>query len=456
MKTKLLILIGGLILLSAVYAQAQIIPMQTQYILNPYIYNPALAGQSGFTSINVGFKKQWWGIEGSPTVISAGFEHPFNDKLAIASQLVNYSEGPLNQLQFMGTLSYRLRLDYDAKQHLSFGMSWGLRSSFLDMTKLDNPNDPALALIAENQLRLDGAFGLSYQYDKFQIGVVAPNLTTSSTFSEDNFAPLEFRPWEQLILIGSYEFHVDYMEEWKLRPIVLFHYNQNFEHQWEGVLTASYSDVFWAGASYRKDFGTTLLAGARINDKFDLSYGYSFSSVNANLPNDSHELTLRLNLGSNKRDKTKTDKIEKVVNTDSEVANNQPPSIIPAEPEENIPDILKVDSSISLEGYDENIDVHLQLDPSKIFGRNLSRDIFDVKEGNYIFIDTYRYISDGRDEFYNLKYKGFTPNFVYDSAAKVYYLYLIAKDDYDDARRIVLKLRTLEPYKDMKILILEK
>lgn len=443
--------------------QAQVVPVQGQYLINPYIYNPARLAEDGYTQFTVGFRKQWLGVDGSPTVASVSFEHPFNEQIAIGGQLTNYSEGPFNQTQLHFTGSYRLAVDSYEEHFVTFGMSLGARNSNFNTSKLDDPDDPALAQVASNNTSIDGAFGLAYEYDKLQIGISMPHLTRPQFISNDSFGPVEIEPWQQMIFTAGYNFFVDYYQDWKIQPQLLYHYDADFDNQIEGFVTAKYQDTYWGGVGYRQDYGISIMAGANINEMFSLNYSYGLSSPSADIPNDTHEITLRIRLGEKKRKKEsiedENEDNEKIEDEKTEEDNNEvvkPTPVTPEVPKEEEKGIFRVDKSISLDNYHpEIIEIRLPFDSKKIFGRKPNRELFDLSPNNYIMTGEYKYMSGGEDDIKRLKEKGLDPKFVYDSKEKKYYMYLITKDSLEDARRIVLSLRKLKGFENTKLLILE-
>src|SRR5687768_2566333 len=65
MKSRILYI---LIILCGVgsLVNAQQLPFYTQYVLNPFVSNPALAGIENYWDIKMSHRNQWQGIEGSP------------------------------------------------------------------------------------------------------------------------------------------------------------------------------------------------------------------------------------------------------------------------------------------------------------------------------------------------------------------------------------------------------
>lgn len=451
--------------------QAQVVPVHSQYLINPYIYNPARLAEEGYTQVNVGFRKQWWGVEGSPTVGSATLELPLNENLAIGGRLVNYTEGPINQTQLHFSASYRLTLDYYEEQFLSFGMSLGMRNNMFNTSALDDPDDPALAQIAGNSLNIDGAFGLAYHYKTLQIGISAPHLSNPQYFSEQGFGPVEIRPWEQMIFTAGYGFFIDYYQNWELKPQVLYHYDTNFDNQIEGMLTASYQGQYWGGLSYRQQYGVSIMAGANINETFALNYSYGVSSPEAQVPNDSHELTLRIRLGGgekkrsapwdeveyeeddNDKESIKDEEVE-----DKEVIKEKPtekePETTPSAETETNP-LLKVDESISLDGYDENLELRFKIVQGEVYARSSNGSRESVEAGNRLIVSEYKYMSRADEDIRAYRAKGLSTELIYVEETQRYYLSIVNKSDLEQARKLLVSIRRLNGFKETRLLILE-
>src|SRR4028119_333752 len=64
MKRKVFFAIAALVFCSASFAQQ--LPHYTQYILNNFIINPAVAGIENYTDVKISHRHQWVGIDGAP------------------------------------------------------------------------------------------------------------------------------------------------------------------------------------------------------------------------------------------------------------------------------------------------------------------------------------------------------------------------------------------------------
>ena len=65
MRQKIYILLGLLLLGGAAGAQQQ--PIYSQYMMNPYLLNPAIAGYQGYTDFNFTAREQWLGYSDGPS-----------------------------------------------------------------------------------------------------------------------------------------------------------------------------------------------------------------------------------------------------------------------------------------------------------------------------------------------------------------------------------------------------
>ena len=63
-------------IVSIQFVQAQAKPAFTQYVLNNYILNPALAGIENYTDIKTSFRNQWTGIKGAPVTSYFSLQAP--------------------------------------------------------------------------------------------------------------------------------------------------------------------------------------------------------------------------------------------------------------------------------------------------------------------------------------------------------------------------------------------
>ena len=50
----------------ASFAEAQQVPLYSQYMMNGFLLNPAVAGSEGYTAVNLTVREQWLGLKDAP------------------------------------------------------------------------------------------------------------------------------------------------------------------------------------------------------------------------------------------------------------------------------------------------------------------------------------------------------------------------------------------------------
>lgn len=318
---------------------SQLLP-QTQYVFNPYLYNPALAGANGDMAFYLSYKKQWWGIEGAPDLATLTFEFPFENRLTASSQLNYQTEGPLSLLNFLATASYFIPLDSFEEHFIFFGMSVGVENRAFNMAEISDPNDPAIRNIAPSYTGIIGNAGIAYSGKGIRVGFSLPRLFSQDVASIDTtgfedganqLAPMDY--W-----IGSlaYRYNLEF-SELGFEPQVLYHADAFAGNQIEGMFTFYYKDYGYVGASYRQGYGVSAYLGGNINDMLSVNYVYGFSSTaEANLPlnNATHELGIRVNLG-NKRGSSEGKSQMDWLNEGEDVIEDQKEDYAPKERKKN-------------------------------------------------------------------------------------------------------------------------
>jgi len=67
-------LVLALLLLGVSSLKAQQLPIYSQYLLNGFMVNPAMAGYDGYTTINATSRQQWMGFKEAPQTYSASWQ----------------------------------------------------------------------------------------------------------------------------------------------------------------------------------------------------------------------------------------------------------------------------------------------------------------------------------------------------------------------------------------------
>jgi type IX secretion system PorP/SprF family membrane protein len=156
---------------------AQSNPLGASYFQNPFLINPAMAGFAGKgMNLNIGTRKQWTNIPGSPSTQAITTDFDLNGKAGIGMNLNRDKSGLVQRLRAMGTFAYHLPLD-EANRALSFGISMGITNERINLEDVKgDQNDIILGRFNERQTYLDGDFGAAYTSDGITIQAAIPNL----------------------------------------------------------------------------------------------------------------------------------------------------------------------------------------------------------------------------------------------------------------------------------------
>jgi len=278
---------------------AQDLPFNTQVFLNPYFYNPAYAAQETRTTVNLLYRNQWSGIQNSPKTFGISLTKVFSKKIPFGINLYNDKSGVLSSSNILATGGYMAK--FDEEHYISFALSAGASFNTIDFTAIKDYNDPAINDALQNNIGLDGNFGLLYHYERFNFGVALPKIfqqkrITTKSFETGNISPLNY-----VLANVSYRWEVveDILE---IEPFIIAHYYKITPLQMEGLLTFYLKDFIWLGAAYKQDFGIAGYLGFGVGDNFKFGYAYeAFTAADIALPNFTHEIQMSIILGKKER-----------------------------------------------------------------------------------------------------------------------------------------------------------
>ncbi len=309
--------IGLAFWLSCTFVQAQNYPVYNSFYLNPFLYNPAEA-ITEFTQIYALHRQQWMNVEGAPTVSALTFTTLMNESRAgIGGKISQYKRGLLSTTDF--SLSYAYGIPVGQKNWLFLGLSGGAISNNIDLTKVTDPNDPAIANYLANNIQPAAGFGALYRSGSgLNIGVSLPQLFPSTFNAEASFSNTTVSPADNVFVTIYYKRKVEskivsrskgglkkkVKTEETIAPLEMYFnykYSKFGNSQFELLAKLNLTQNFWLGASYRLPYGFTGNLGINTQ-RFVLGYSYE----PGNQPQDgfsqgTHEVILGLKLGQAKK-----------------------------------------------------------------------------------------------------------------------------------------------------------
>lgn len=329
-----------IILTSCVVAKAfaQQRPHYTQYVLNQYIINPAIAGIENYTDLKLSARDQWVGLDGAPRTAYLTLHAPLGKQdtrtsatsynipgqnprgkaywesynaaephHGIGLTVINDRTGSFNR--FTAQASYAYHLGLNPTTNLSAGFSAGITTIGLDRTKHDfngagDPVDPATgsSISGElNRIRPDISAGLYLYSRDYFIGLAAQQVIPQKLSFVDDAAYLnKGKLIPHIFLSGGYRFLLN--EDINAIPSVMVKYisgSSNLEWQPEANLKLQYRDLFWLGGSYRYKDGYAAMLGLNVGNTFNVGYAYDITNTKLNtVSRGTHEIMIGFLIGN--------------------------------------------------------------------------------------------------------------------------------------------------------------
>ena len=313
---KYFYLFCGLWVCQVSYAQYR--PEYSHFMMNNYLINPAVTGTENYGDMQIGYRKQWMDIEGSPQTAylsfhmpigiyqSRGFsktftqlpgtsdrspKHTNSTKHGIGGMLLSDRIGPFSR--FHGYVSYAIHKPLTEKFTLSLGASLGMMHNTLDPDKvsLHDPNDPTIHNFS-SEFSLDGGIGLWGYSEKLYVGLAITDINAFSTAENKEASP--FSDMHVLLTGGM---NLPLHPSLSLLPSVQIRTIGNDAFSWQTALRLMIKQRFWVGSGYRFQSDVILMTGMYINDLLSFSYAYDIGvGAPAQYSAGSHELTLGLKI----------------------------------------------------------------------------------------------------------------------------------------------------------------
>ena len=323
------------------FADAQQLPVYNNYTVNPFLYNPARAGDNENGGvINLGFRKQWDRIPYGPITGNATWDSRIKDgNMALGLTLTHDRVNNLIMNTMAGVAyNYRLPFKKDKTHSLNIGIQAGIISqkfNFLDATTTDAISiDPALVGVNSRTTNFDLTLGINYHWKGLNVGFSVPQVLNGKAKFRSNGADGDvpkFHYEREYIVHASYEarFGGKDKKTWMITPSVLFRKYKTIDPQIDINLMMAYKQLIWLGGGYRTGgsvggffkpnaAGFHVTAGVGIKERANIFYTFEMpmKDVRSNFGY-THEVTLQFNL-FRKVDKNEYDKNKQ--KTDDELA----------------------------------------------------------------------------------------------------------------------------------------
>jgi type IX secretion system PorP/SprF family membrane protein len=295
---KKLILIFLLFASCVLKVSSQTDPLYTQFMTNPFLVNPALAGTYPYYQIITNNRLQWTGWTDAPinNVISM-FGPMVSQPMGVGGYIMHESWGLTSKTTLSGTYAYYYGIAEDLK--ISMGLAVGLIQFKIDGSGHTEYYDQVYAGQTYTKLAPDATLGLYLYSSMYHVGVSLTRLFGNKLpiGSEDSVITNLSRITRNVYLHAGYKYLIN--RELALEPTLIlrkspatpFQVDVNVrvwygKRQWE-------NNKIWGGLSFRSQDAVTIMVGFTYQRKIEIGYSYDIG-VNKmrSFHSGSHELMI--------------------------------------------------------------------------------------------------------------------------------------------------------------------
>jgi type IX secretion system PorP/SprF family membrane protein len=292
----------------AVAGYAQQRPMQSLYMFDPLLINPAYAGNHVQLSATSIYRNQWVNFPGAPRTLSATVHSGFRGSRAGLGIIAGRDEiGIHGENSLYLAYSYKIPLSKYNNTTLSFGVQGGFNDFKSDFTRLTirDPNDPFERVVNRTFTWNFGA-GAYLRSDKYYVGISVPYGLNNKVVDFENLD-------SEAVQRRYYYFTGGLIKEIsanvKLLPSTLIRLQERAPLSFDLNLVTVFYNVVGLGVSYRNGgdwnaFNADAFVGLfelQINENFHVGYAYDHTmSAIGSYSNGSHEIMVNYRVKINK------------------------------------------------------------------------------------------------------------------------------------------------------------
>lgn len=245
-------------------------------LLNPFIYNPALAGSTENIFAVFNARGVSGDLNGTNRSYNFGIHAPFANNTGLGIKIATTSVSVFQTINAEGVFSKTVKLN--TKNTLSFGISAGISQTNLKnelLNGLVDMSDPALNSNSINKIFFTSGVGFMYKFDKkAEIGFSVPSIVTGD------------KPFNN-VFIGNagWNFYAGAESKFKIKPMVNYYNFSNGLNMVDGLLQGTWKETISISGGYRTN--GAMIASAGLNFKsFAINYAFynQMSGYNALAP----------------------------------------------------------------------------------------------------------------------------------------------------------------------------
>lgn len=325
----------------------------TNYLLNNYAYNPAVAGAKPYTQANIYYRDQWTGFEGAPKTYLLSLYGPVKKAkgVALGGMVVSDKAGLITTNTGYLTFAYHVKVSKKLK--FGLGLSGGMKQytvRLYDVRAYDKGDQYLEGSSTLNANVFDANAGLYFYGERFFLGLSSMNMLNNKITWKD--------PKGKLVphYYGVIGYNIKLNKDFALQPSVMFKYlpipkNPGLGKraeigQLDYTMKLSFKNMIWIGGNYRTDDAVSCMLGVTVIKKLNIAYAYDYSLSSIKKYNQgSHEICLNYNFIKKKTVSADDEEFKIQDNSIKQSLKNKKPGTEQKKPEETKSDDNKGNNS---------------------------------------------------------------------------------------------------------------
>lgn len=279
---------------------AQQLPLFSQYMLNDYFQNPAVAGSRPYFDAVSANRLQWIGITDAPRTYALSLQGPLKKKnMGIGGYLFSDITGPTRRLGFSASYAYHVKISEKIK--ISLAISAGAMQFAVDASKLTLYNQSDYVFAGGYESKTVPDLGASF----YLYGLPKENGTGNWWFGGyvPQIYPAKLKLFEtptptgtlatHFYVTGGYKLFIT--DEFSAEPSLLVKFVSPAPVQIDAGARILYKNKIWIGGAYRTKDAISAMVGYTYKDNLTFGYSYDITTTNLkNYNNGTHELIIGL------------------------------------------------------------------------------------------------------------------------------------------------------------------
>ncbi len=274
----------------------------SNFLMNSYYFNPAIAGSKKVHEANIAYRNQWVGFDGAPVLMMGNFMGSYKNegKVGYGATVLSEQKGLTSNTTIYLNYAYHLRLSENMRLGLGVQPGYMQHRIRLYDAQIVDAGDEVLdgTVYSANAIDVNAGFHL-YSPKFFVMGSFERILGNQIQFTSYN-SNLAFH--YNTIAGYNFRFKNKKKKEIEIQPSFMVRYTAPVPIQYTAMLKTTFGNQFWCGLLYRSDDAVGIAAGMKIKERINIGYGYDYTlSKLSNYQSGSHEIMLSFTITKEKK-----------------------------------------------------------------------------------------------------------------------------------------------------------